>query len=171
VDVGIVLLRLAHIGGGVLWAGGAVLITWFIEPTAANLGPKAGPFMNALTARKIGIYFTIAAGLAVVAGSALYWIDSGGSIVAFFTGGSFGFALGLGGLAAWAAFFIGLTLVRPLTDRMGAVGQQLASSEGAPPPELVAEMQRIQEDLHRFGLIDFWLIAAAVVLMAVARSL
>jgi hypothetical protein len=171
VDLGMVLLRLAHIGGGVLWAGGAIFLTWFIEPTAAQLGPKAGPFMGALTARKIGLYFSIAASLAVLAGTWLYLIDSNGDPIGFFTKSPFGLALGIGGITAWIAWIIGFTQVRVLTDRMGKATARIVAADGPPPPDALAEVQAAQAGLHRYGLIDFWLIAIAVVLMSTARYL
>jgi uncharacterized membrane protein len=166
-----VILRLAHIGSGVLWAGGAIFLTWFIEPTAAALGPKAGPFMGALTARKVGVYFSIVATLAVLAGTTMYWIDSNGDPIGFFTTSPFGLALGIGGILAWIAWVIGFTTVRTLTDRMGRASAQAATSDGPPPPEVLAEIQAVQARLHRAGLIDLWLILGAIVLMSTARYL
>ena len=170
-DVGLVILRLFHVVDGVLWAGGAIFLTWFIEPVALALGPKAGPFMGALNDRKIGIYFSIVASFAVLACTILYWIDANGDLVGFFTGSAFGFALGVGGLTAWVAWIIGFTRVRVLTAQLGETGAKVAASDGPPAPELLAQLQGIQHDLHQIGLVDFWLIAIAVVLMSTARYL
>jgi len=170
-DVVLVILRLFHVVDGILWAGGAIFLTWFVEPVAMALGPKAGPFMGALNDRKIGVYFSIVASLAVLVGTILYWKDANGDVVGFFTGSAFGFALGVGGIAAWIAWIIGFTRVRVLTAQLGEAGAKLAAAEGPPAPELIARLQGVQHDLHQVGLLDFWLIAIAVVLMSTARYL
>lgn len=170
-DVGMVILRLLHIGSGVLWAGGAIFLTWFVEPVAASLGPKAGPFMGGLNDRKLGIYFSIVATFAVIVGTILYWIDANGDPVGFFTSSPFGLGLGIGGITAWIAWIIGFTRVRVLTEQLGAATASLAAADGPPSPEAIGAVQRIQHQLHQVGLVDLWLLVATVVLMAVSRYL
>jgi len=45
-DVYVLALRLLHIGGGVLWAGGVFILAGFIEPTVRALGSDASKFMQ-----------------------------------------------------------------------------------------------------------------------------
>ncbi len=47
-----ILLRLVHIGSGVLWVGGSVLFFLFIEPTGSELGPDAEKFMQGLIVKR-----------------------------------------------------------------------------------------------------------------------
>ena len=74
-----VLLRLVHIGSGVLWVGGSMVFFIFVEPTANELGPEAENFMQRMIVkRRLPIYFLVLSGLTVLGGLILYWIDSNG---------------------------------------------------------------------------------------------
>lgn len=165
------ILRLLHIGGGVLWVGATVFVTLYVEPTAKDLGPAAGPFMNGLTnTRKMSRFFMITGGSAVLAGTWLYLIDAGGDPIGFMRDAT-GMAFGLGGLAAWAAFILGFLAIKPAIERMGAIGAQMRDAGGPPSAELIGQMQAAQARVHMLGRIDLVLLGIAVVAMAVARYL
>ncbi len=174
-DLGMIVLRLLHVGGGILWAGGAVLITRFLTPAALALGPAGAPFMGRLTARKLTEFMTTVAAITVLAGSVVYWVDANGDIVRFFTGGSalglMGTGLGIGGIAAWLAFLEGVLVTGPTVKRMGGLGAQLAAAAagGPPPADLVAGMQATQAKLRQSATLTFALVAIAVVCMSTAR--
>ena len=72
----LIVFRIVHILGGVLWVGSAFLVAMFIEPTVAAIGPAAGPFMTHMIERlKISIVITALGGLTVLGGLVLYWHD------------------------------------------------------------------------------------------------
>ena len=54
----IIVMRIVHVGGAMLWFGGAILSAFFLDPTERALGRQAQPFMEHLmNRRKLGIYF------------------------------------------------------------------------------------------------------------------
>jgi len=76
----IALLRLLHILAGVFWVGGVLFLARFLLPTAAALGPAAGPVMDHLN--RVGRLSQTLLGAGVVtvlAGFTLYWRDAAGS--------------------------------------------------------------------------------------------
>jgi len=46
------VFRILHIGAGVAWAGSVFLFVILIQPSAASVGPAAGPFMMELMGRR-----------------------------------------------------------------------------------------------------------------------
>jgi hypothetical protein len=103
-----------------------------------------------------------------VAGIWLYWRDTGGFEPDIITTGP-GIGFGIGGLAAIVAFIVGLTMVRPRVERMGALGGAMAS--GPPTPEQGQEMGALQRSLRGISIFSEVLLVIAVVAMAVARFL
>lgn len=171
-DIVVIILRLVHIIAGVMWVGGAIFVFRFIEPTAKELGPKAEPFMTGLVeTRKIGLYFAIISGLTVLAGTLLFWINSAGDPIRWITGDATGLAFGIGGLAAWIAFILGLVAVKPAVEDLGTIGAAMRDAGGPPPAELVARMGAAQARVTRLGQIDLVLLVIAIVTMATARYL
>ena len=69
-------LRLVHIVGGAFWYGSAILMGFFISPTVSATGEAGQKFMGYLVKNKgITKVIATAAGLTVLAGGILYWID------------------------------------------------------------------------------------------------
>jgi hypothetical protein len=174
VDPVFLVLRLLHVGGGILWAGGAVLTTRYITPAALALGPAGAPFMAELTGvRKMTNYMTTVAATTVLAGSAMFLLDAnsmaGGDIAKFVTSGGIGTGLAIGGLFAWIAFFEGMLVTGPTVKRMGALGAQAAAAGGPPPAELMAQVAATQAKLRQSATMTFWIILVAIVCMATAR--
>jgi hypothetical protein len=166
-----ILLRLVHIIAGVLWAGGAALFFFFIEPTANELGPDSEKFMQRIIVqRRMPIYFLIVSVVTVLAGLVLYVIDWTRFGAAWF-GSAFGVALTVGGLAALVAAVLGSVAIKPNVDRLAAIGAEIKAAGGPPSEMQLAELQQVQHRLRQIGLIDLVLLAVAVVTMAAARYL
>ena len=171
-DVVVIVLRLVHIIAGITWVGAAIFVFRFIEPTAKELGPKAEPFMTGLVeTRKMAAFFMIASGLTVLAGTALFWINSGGDPIGWITRDTTGLAFGLGGLSAWIAFIIGGVAIKPAVEEMAAAGAAAREAGGPPTAEVMARIEAAQSRLATLGKIDIVLIVFASVAMAVARYL
>jgi len=77
--------------------------------------------------------------------------------------------LTVGAVAAILAFVIGLTMVRPRVERLGALGGAMAS--GTPTQEQVQEMGQLQGSLRGISIFNEVLLVIAVVAMASARFL
>ncbi len=170
-DTYMVVLRVVHILAGVFWVGAALTALLFIQPTARELGPAAGPFMMHLAGRKRLIdYVLSAAGLTVLAGLLMYWRVTGGLDLDVI-GSAYGISLTIGALCAIAALAIGGSIVRPGIMATLAIGREVAASGGAPTPEQAAQMQAIQRRSIAAGKAIVPLLIVAVIGMAAARYL
>jgi hypothetical protein len=170
-DTYMVVLRVVHILAGVFWVGAALTTLLFIQPTARELGPAAGPFMMHLAGRKRLIdYVLSAAGLTVLAGLLMYWRVTGGLDVDVI-GSAYGISLTIGALCAIAALAIGGSIVRPGIMATLAIGREVAAGGGAPTPEQAAQLQAIQRRSIAAGKAIVPLLIIAVIGMAAARYL
>ena len=56
----LLLLRIGHVGGAMIWFGGAIISSFFLDPTATALGKRGQPFMDYLmTRRRMGVFFPV----------------------------------------------------------------------------------------------------------------
>lgn len=165
----ILVLRIAHVAGGIIWVGSAILYLFLLIPVARstestgqkflqNLGPRFGKMMGIVTT------------VTVLSGALLY--------ARFFTGGiSFiwqtgaGSAFTVGAVAAIASYVMGAAVFGKMQEKIATLGGQMASAGGPPKPEQVAEMNQLQGSLMKAYRFDFVLLVVAMVAMAVARYL
>jgi hypothetical protein len=170
-DTYMVVLRIVHILAGVFWVGAAFTTILFLQPTAREVGPAAGPFMAHLAGKKRLVDWVLrAAGLTVLAGLLIYWRVTGGLEWDRITS-AYGISLTIGALAAIAAFSLGLSVVRPSIMATLAIGAEVAASGGPPTPEQGAQLQALQKRGHAVGQIIVPLLVIAVSGMAAARYL
>jgi hypothetical protein len=160
----ITALRLIHIVVGGFWAGAAILMGWFVTPSARQVGPPAGPFMQGLlkknlTTKLIGSgLVTVAAGLwlfALRAPTFARWQD---------------YALTVGALAAIVALLIGITRQRPTGKRVQELGAAIAAGGGPPTAEQGAEMQGLQASMATYGNVIAYLFVVTLAGMALGGS-
>jgi hypothetical protein len=170
-DVYLMVLRIVHIAAGVFWVGAAALFFFFVEPTVKELGPTGGAFMGHLAkVKKMPLAILASAGLTVLAGILLYLRVSGGFDVDWITS-STGLTFTVGGLTAIVAFLIGLTVVKPSVDRLGALGAEIQASGGQPSEAQAAALHAVDTKLKTVGRLNMALLTVAVVAMAIARYL
>ena len=170
-DTYMVVLRILHILSGVFWVGAAFTTILFLQPTAREVGPAAGPFMSHLAGKKRLIDWVLrAAGLTILAGLLMYWRVTGGLEWDRITT-AYGISLTIGALCAIAAFSLGLSVVRPSIMATLAIGAEVAASGGPPTPEQAAKLQELQKRGHAVGQIIVPLLIVAVAAMASARYL
>ncbi len=166
-----ILLRFLHIVSGVLWVGSAFLFVGFIGPSAAEVGPSAGPLLSvAVKKRKVAKVISIL-GMVTVAAGWVMWLrnlDQRGSLDNW-VGEPFGLGITIGGVLATITFFVGYYGVGKNVERMVDLGDTIAASGGPPSPEQHAEMGRLGAQLERHGKIDLVLLLLAVTAMATAR--
>jgi hypothetical protein len=164
-----IVLRVIHIGAGIFWVGSATFLLVFVEPTMNALGPRAGAFMAHLnTARKMPQVIAVSALLTIAAGLALYWRDTSGFDPDLIST-PFGIGLTVGAITAIAAFVIGLTMVRPRVERLGALGA--AAGSGTATPDQLEELGTLQRSLRSISILNEVLLVVAVVAMVSARNL
>ena len=167
----VIVLRVIHIAAGVFWVGAAFVLFLFIQPSVRATGPAGQEFMGHLTTRKnLPLVVLLSGVVTVLAGLLLYWRASGGFDTAWISSGP-GISFTVGGVAAIVTLALGLAVTKPSIDRMGALGQEIASSGGPPTPEQAAELQRLQARTVLVGRVSLVLLAVAVVAMAIARYL
>jgi uncharacterized membrane protein len=167
----LIVFRILHVVGAIAWGGAIFLLVFFLQPTAKELGPAAGPFMRELLEnRRLTTVILWIATVAIVAGAFLYWhdMDAAGG-VGDFVGTAFGLWITLGSVSALIAFAIGLFLTRPTLQRATAVGAQIAAAGDAPPPELVQELQRLQAWGRTLAKTNLTFLTLAALAMATAR--
>jgi uncharacterized membrane protein len=166
-----VALRIVHIVSGILWAGGAALFFFYVEPTINKLGPDAEKFVDeVINRRKAPIYFAVVSTLTVLGGVLMYWKDSAGLSNAWMSTTP-GLVFGFGGLSAILAWIGGNLLITPAVKAVAAVGGEMKAAGGPPSAELIGRMHAAQERLRRIGLVDLVLIFVAILCMATARYL
>lgn len=164
-------LRVVHVGGAMVWFGGAIIGAFFLSPTASALGNSAQPFMDHLMRRRrMGLMFPIVAALTVLAGAALYWRDSGGLQWAWISSPT-GLAYTIGGAAAIASFVLGFILVAPSIAEQSAVRNELAASGGGPSEAQQERLRHADRLMRLAGRVDLPLLLVAGLTMATARYL
>jgi hypothetical protein len=160
-------LRLAHVFGGVMWVGAALLLAGFVVPAAQ--GPDAGGFMQRLmVGRRTQWYLMATAIVTILSGVALY------ARMATLTDGGFaetdqGLAFGVGGLAGVAALLTGALGSGPAARRMGMLGTRLRAEARPPNAEEAGLMARLQTRMRWASRIAMVLLVTAVACMAVGR--
>jgi hypothetical protein len=170
-DTYMVVLRIVHILAGVFWVGAALTTILFLQSTAREVGPAAGPFMAHLAGKKHLVDWVLrAAGLTILAGALMYWRVSGGLDGDWLTSAP-GISLTIGALCAIAAFSLGLSVVRPTIMATLAIGREVAASGGPPTPEHGAQLQALQKRGKAIGQVIVPLLIVAVSGMAAARYL
>jgi hypothetical protein len=165
------VFRFLHIGAGVAWAGSVFLFVVLIQPSAASVGPAAGPFMMELMGRrKIVSWLLSLAGTTIVAGLFLYWRATDGfADYGDFVTSRYGAVLTLGAVAAIGAFLVGMFGTRPNVALLLELSARAAGSQGGPTPEVAQSIGRVQVRLRRLARTALGLIAIAVFAMATAR--
>jgi uncharacterized membrane protein len=171
-DTFMVLLRIVHIGTGVVWVGSLFVVVFFVQPSAATLGPAGMPFMSELRRRRFVDVVFIDAVFTVIAGAFLYWHDW--HLYPSFsdwTSTTFEKALTVGALLAISGLAVAGSVTRPTIRRLVKLGTQVAESGGPPSPETAARIGGLQHRLVVAERVSFALVLLAVVAMSLARYL
>ena len=159
------LLRIVHIGAGAFWFGGVMMMAFFIAPTLREMG-DAGPKFVAYLVRnlKFTTRMMAAAGLTVLAGFSLYWIDSQGFSSNWMRSGA-GTGFGIGGVFGAVAFTYGILTGRT-TNAMVSLGGQ---TQGKPSPEQLTQLQTLQQRQGSYTRITAYALILSVIFMSIAR--
>jgi len=165
----ILALRLAHVAGGVVWVGSAILFLLVLIPAVRSAESAGQSFMQKF-GPGFGKMMAIVTTVTVVSGALLYArFFSGGISFIWKTGAGLGFTVGA--VAALASYVMGTRVFGPTQAKISALGTAMASAGGPPKSEQVAEMNRLQAFLMKAYQIDLVLLVLAVAAMAVARYL
>lgn len=167
----VLILRLFHIVPGVFWVGSALLFTLFLAPTVRATAPDGPKVMGHLVQKtSLSRVISAAAGLNILSGVLLYLHDlssfGGGSWIS--AGPGLGFLIG--GVFALAGFGFGM-MVPNYSNRIAALGAQIAAAGGPPSPEQAAELGKLQATLGKVSNYNVICLVVAILMMSLSRYL
>jgi len=165
----ILILRVLHIGSGIMWVGSAALYLLLLIPAARSSQSAGKKFMQTL-GPKFGAMMGVATTTTVLSGALLY---------ARFTTGGFSFILNtgtgltftVGAIAALGSYVLGVGYFGKVQAKIGKLGVELESAQSAPNPTQLTEMNRLQSSLMKAYQFDLVLLTVAMLSMAAARYL
>lgn len=163
-DAELVVLRILHIVAGLLWAGAAVFIAVIMEPVLSGAGPDTMKAVGPKLGPRIFAFMLATGILTIVMGLILIARTPGRRYSDLFSTG-WGWAIGLGLIAALIAYVIGAT--GGLTMRRAMIiGRQI---KGPPPPETLQQLQALRNRYRNYSRAAAALTVIAVGAMASAR--
>jgi hypothetical protein len=160
-----VILRLLHIVFGVVWAGGAILMSLVVEPRLRAAGPAVmGPVMRNL-GPAITVVFGISSTITIAAGIALALRLRWGNLDTWFDTG-WGIAILIGFIVSILAAVSG-GMTGGVANRMNRLAGAI---QGRPPtPDEAAQLGRYGKRLAMLGRTTAVLVTIGVGTMAAAR--
>jgi len=166
-DILLLALRVVHIGAGVFWGGGALMMNYFFGPTVRATGQAGQQVAGHLTLKtKFVNVMTGMATLTILSGAGLFWIASNGLTSAWMKSGM-GIGFAIGGLFGLAGYISGVIFGR-LNLKLARLGSQI---KGKPTTGQLAEIQSLQKRIALSARISIPCIILSILLMAVARYL
>jgi uncharacterized membrane protein len=160
-------LRIVHILAGIFWVGGTLMMAYFIGPTMGATGEAGQKFVGHLMNNlKFSNRMSAAAGLTILAGFILYWIDSDGFTSAWMTSGA-GRGFGIGAGFALIGLVFGI-LVGRTTKAMAQLGAQI---QGKPSSEQMTQLATLRKQQVTYSNIAAVTLILSVIFMAIARYL
>lgn len=166
----LIVLRVIHIVGGVLWAGTAMFVSFFLLPAMGAAGPAGAPVMGALVKRKLFVIVPTVGVIVMLAGLRLLWLAASAAPAQYFAS-RVGITYVAGGVCALIAFTTFLLVNHPAIGRMGALQQQMAQAAEADRGAIMAEMAAVRARAAMGSRISAVLLTATVIAMAVSRYL
>ncbi len=165
----VILLRIVHIFGAVLWAGGAVLSVFFIEPAVKATAPESGKFMHYfMVKRRFNNAMTWFANMTILAGVLLFWRDSNG-FRSMWLATPTGIGFSIGAVFGILVYLWGGFVVSPTAKKVAQMGAELQASSGRPNPQQILNLQTFERKFTQAARIDTVLILLALLFMATAR--
>lgn len=165
----LIVLRILHVGGGVLWGGWILAMALFVNPAVAAMGQAGGTFMQALAGKtKLVPIMQVVASLVVLSGWRLLWIVSGG-FDAEWVAGVHGMFLLTGGVIGTLMYAYGMLAMRPKAKKIGVIGEAIAKSGMPPSADQQQQMTSLKAEMKQIGTIVGWMMTITVLIMSVAR--
>lgn len=158
------LLRIIHIGAGIFWVGGSLVMTFFVGPTIGAIGESGQKFVvHLMNNLKFSSRMSAASGLTILAGAILFALDARAGTAWLRSDFANGLSIGAG--FALIGFVFG-ALVGRTAKAMAQLGAQI---QGKPSSEQLAQMQKIQKQQATYSMLSTITLILAVVFMAIAR--
>ena len=166
-QVELIVLRLIHVLGGIIWVGAGIYSFVFLIPAIAAAGPAGGMVMANLQKRKLFTVLPVVAILTMLSGVRLMQILSGGFQAAYFASGT-GKTYAVSALLAIIGFLIGVAVSRPGAVKLAKL-QSSAVSDKQSKDMINTEIKSLQTRVAMSGAAATALIVLAACGMAVAR--
>lgn len=164
------VLRILHVLGGVIWAGTAIFLSFFLIPALGDVGPAGGQVMGALVKRRVFVIIPTIAVIVMIAGLRMMWISSDGFSMAYF-GTWLGAAYLTGTVLSVSTLTLFFTVNRPAITLMMKLGAKLAAAPDAEKGAIAAEMAAVRARAAMGSRAAALLMGTTAVLMALARYL
>jgi uncharacterized membrane protein len=161
----VLVLRIVHIVSGVFWVGSSLFTGIFLGP-AVSATAEAGQRVLAqlVTKARFATIVSASAGLTVIAGGWLYWIDSQG-LTSGWTQSGPGTGFGIGALFALVGLVFGGMVGRD-TSTLGKIATEIS---GKPTPEQLGKIVAARKQLAYAGPTSTITLLIALICMATAR--
>jgi len=165
-----IVLNLVHILAGSFWAGGLLLLTFFLFPAVDAAGPQGAAVMQKLMKGTRFPLIMMGSGvLTLLSGLTMYWLVSGGLSQAWMSS-NHGVAITAGGIGGILAAILGGAVTGRASKRLGALMQEIQASGGQPTAEQQARLQSLKGTVRRGSLAGAFCILIALIGMALARA-
>jgi uncharacterized membrane protein len=165
------VFRFIHIVAGVLWVGSTFLFVAIIGPSAAEVGPSAGPVLSVAVKKRKVVKVITGLGITNVLAGWVLWLrnmDLYGSLDNWVSS-RFGLVITIGAVLATITFFVGYIGVGRNVERLVDLGNEVAASGGPPSAEQQTRIGQLTSALERHGKLDLLLLLLATIAMATAR--
>lgn len=166
----LLVLRLVHILGGMIWVGSGIFTSFFLMPTLAQAGLAAGQVIAGLQRRRLFTILPIVALLTILSGVRLMQITSQGFSPEYFASTA-GRTYAWSGLLAIVGFLIGIFIARPAAIHAAKIGADMATASETERVSLAAKLERYRRTSSITSTISVALVVLAAAGMAVARYL
>lgn len=163
----LLILRLIHVVGGIIWVGSTVFSFVFLLPAVAQAGAAGGQIMIGLQKRKMFTVLPVVAILTMLSGVRLMQIVSGGFSPSYFAT-PMGKGYAISGLLAIIGFLIGVTVARPGAIRLGKL-QQSAVSDESSKEMIQKEIRALRSRVAMAGTTTLVLLLLSAAGMAISR--
>lgn len=160
-----VLMRILHIGFGVLWAGAALSVIIILGRRLRELGPDYQRPVMRVVARVIGPMLGISGIVTILVGLAMA-LRIAGSNHSLFTSTGWGWAIMIGFVVSVAAFISGLMLSNTAGRAAALKG---SNEEGASTSADAGQLEAMSGRTAMLGHVTAALVFIGVFSMAVAR--
>ena len=108
----LLVLRVVHILGAIIWGGAVIFVAAFLEPAIRASGPGGAMVMLSLFRRRTFVIVPTIAVLTVLSGAWLLWTDSKGFDPQWM-GSATGIGLSVGATFGLLALVVALAVLRP----------------------------------------------------------
>ena len=166
-QVELVVLRLIHVLGGIIWVGAGIYSFVFLIPAVAAAGPAGGVVMANLQKRKLFTVLPVVAILTMLSGVRLMQIVSNGFSPSYFRT-PMGRMYAIAALLAILGFLIGIMISRPSAVKLAKL-QGSAVSDKQSKDMINTEIKSLQSRVAMSGLLATLLIVLSACGMAIAR--